>query len=203
MAADEPTGEAERSRPIGRTPADASRPPLPPGEPVLAHWVYAPEEWSSYARSEVKRRTVEWIAVGAGLFGIGLLGSGREGGAAALVSASAVAAAIVAGRLVMARRAYRQSAGQPGEVIITPTAILLGNRRHVLSDEAHQLEGVEFDLHAQPPRLEFTVGSGARSSPGSERGRTRDRIRVPVPAGREAEARQVLAAIERSLPPPT
>ncbi len=181
---------------VGPRPATLASQParrtLPSGEPVLAHWVYQPGEWSSYAGGEVNRRTGEWIGVGVAVLIVGLVSStgGGQEGWTMLASAVFVAVVIVAGGLLMTRHAHRSNVSGPGEAIITPSAILINGRYHVLSNDTYRLEGVRFDEAAHPPQLDFTVAWSTRSGP------ARDHLRVPVPAGREAEARQVAAGFK-------
>jgi len=167
----------------------AIRATVGPRPAVLAHWVYQPGEWSSYTGVEVKRRTGEWIGVGIAVLVVGFVSStgGGDEGRAMLASAVFVAVIIVAGGLLMTKHAHRSNVSGPGEAIITPSAVLINGRYHVLSNETYRLEGVRFDEAAHPPQLDFVVGWSTRSGP------ARDHLRVPVPAGREAEARQVAA----------
>lgn len=166
---------------------------LPSGEPVLAHWVYQPGEWSSYTKVEVKRRTREWIGIAVAVFLVGIVSGsgGGEEGRTMLAAATMVAVMIVVGGLLMAKGDHQANVSGPGEAIITASAILLNGRYHVLRNATYQFHGVRFDEEAHPPQLEFTIGWGTR------RGPTRDNIRIPVPAGREEEARGVVAAFER------
>jgi hypothetical protein len=163
---------------------------LPSGEPVLAHWVYEPGEWGAYTAVEVKRRTREWVGVAVTIFLVGLVsGSGGGDEGRAMIAAGAmVAVMILAGGMLMAKGDHQANVSGPGEAIITPSAILLNGRYHVLRNDTYSFHGARFDDAAHPPQLEFTIGWSTRSGP------TRDNIRIPVPAGREEEAREVVAA---------
>ena len=105
-----------------------------------------------------------------------------------LASAVFVAVIIVAGGLLTTKHAHKSNVSGPGEAIITPSAVLINGRYHVLSNETYRLEGVRFDEAAHPPQLDFTVAWSTRSGPAS------DHLRIPVPAGRAEEAREVVAA---------
>jgi hypothetical protein len=168
-------------------------PTLPSGERVLAHWTYAPGEWVSYTRAEVKRRMGEWITVAVIVMVVGLVSSsgGGEEGRTMLFAATMVAVMILVGGMVMAKGDHQANVSGPGEAIITPSAIVLNGRYHVLRNETYDFQGVRFDEAATPPQLEFTIGWSTRSGP------TRDNIRIPVPKGREEEAREVVALFSR------
>ena len=185
VAAGEP---AARPAAAAREP----RPTLPTGEPVLAHWMYEPGEWSAYTGVKVKRRAREWVAVATAVFLVGLVSSrGGDEGKTMLAAAATVAVMILVGGLLMAKGDQRANVSGPGEAIITPSAILLNGRYHVLRNDTYRFHGVRFDEAAIPPQLEFTIGWSTRSGP------ARDNIRIPVPAGHEEEAREVVAAFAR------
>lgn len=179
---------------VGARPAALAAQPahyaLPSGEPVLAHWVYEPGAWSSYTGGEMKRRTGEWMRIAITVFLVGLVGGsgGGQEGWTMIGSATFVAVIILVGGMLMAKGDHQANVSGPGEAIITPTAILLNGRYHVLRNDTYHLHGVSFDEAAHPPQLQFTIGWSTRSGP------TRDNIRIPVPAGRVEEARKVVAA---------
>lgn len=179
---------------VGPRPAALAKEPvphaLPSGEPVLAHWVYQPGEWTAYTGVEVKRRTGEWVGVAITVFIVGLVSGsgGGEEGWTMIGAATMVAVMVLVGGVLMAKGDQRANVSGPGEAIITPTAILLNGRYHVLRNDTYHLHRARFDEAAHPPQLEFTIGWSTRSGP------TRDNIRIPVPAGREEEARKVIAA---------
>lgn len=178
---------------VARAPVAATaHPSIAPGETVLAHWHYGAEEWSEYTRAEKKRRIVEAIVPGVLILLVAaLIGRGEEGGEY-MAGGVIVATLLIGGGLFMARSAHLANTSRPGEAIITPTAILLNGRYHVLRNDTYRFEGVRLDADARPPVLEFRVGWSTRG------GRSDERVRVPVPAGREAEAREVLAVLERT-----
>lgn len=177
----------------GAVVPDPVPPTLPSGERVLAHWVYEPAAWSSYTGGEVKRRTGESMRIAITVFLVGLVGGsgGGQEGWTMIGSATFVAVIILVGGMLMAKGDHQANVSGPGEAIITPTAILLNGRYHVLRNDTYHLHGVSFDEAAHPPQLQFTIGWSTRSGP------TRDNIRIPVPRGREEEAREVVALFSR------
>jgi hypothetical protein len=186
------TAPATATRP-GVVAPDPVPPTLPTGERVLAHWVYAPGEWSSYTTGEVKRRMGEWVGVAIIVMAVGLVSSsgGGEEGRTMLMAAAMVAVMILVGGMLMAKGDHQANVSGPGEAIITPSAILLNGRYHVLRNDTYDFQGVRFDEASTPPQLEFTIGWSTRSGP------ARDNIRIPVPKGREEEAREVVALFAR------
>lgn len=164
---------------------------LQSGELVLARWTYTADEWRAYTRAEWKRRVLEAAVVGVMLLLAGYCagrGGGDEGNAM-MASAGIVAVLIAGGVLGRAHLARKANESAPGEAVITRSAILLNGKYHVLRNETYRFEGVRYDMEAKPPLLEFSVGWRTRQ------GQTGEKIRVPVPAGREAEAREVVARL--------
>lgn len=164
---------------------------LPTGEPVLARWTYEDGEWRTYAEAELKRQVLVALFVGVGLSVAGWtifrgeveeLGFGFVARYALLITGALIAVAVVA---------YRANRSAPGEAILTPTAVMLNGKYHVLADGRLQFGGVRLTELGTVPVLEFTVSAAAR------RGRTGSQVRVPVPRGRDAEAREIVAAFER------
>jgi hypothetical protein len=173
-------------------PAFVSAPAAEAGRlpgPVLAHWRYDPAEWSAYTEREAAYRTREaiWVGVGMAALGTVILGwSEGDWGMGFAVSAS-IAALVAALRWGMARSARASNLSVPGgEVIIAPNAILLNGRYEVLQDHNFRFGGVRYLETERPPILEFTVTWATRG------GRTNEQYRVPVPAGREDEARALV-----------
>jgi hypothetical protein len=183
---------------VGAAPAEPGAPGLPAAElavrshgTVLARWTYTADEWRAYTRAEWKRRVLEAAVVGVLLLLVGYC-SGRGGGdegMAMMTAATVVAVAIMGGMLGRAHLARQANQAAPGEAVITPSAILLNGKYHVLRNETYRFQGVRYDTEAKPPLLEFSISWGTRH------GKTGEKIRVPVPAGRESEAREVVAVL--------
>lgn len=183
---------------VGAPPAGPGAPALPAAElavrshgTALARWTYTADEWREYTDAEWKRRRLEAVVVGTLLLGVGYC-SGRGGGEegqAMMAAAGLVGVAVAGGLLGRAYLARQANEAAPGEAVITPSAILLNGKYHVLRNETYSFQGVRYDIEAKPPLLEFSIGWSTRQ------GGSGEKIRVPVPAGREAEAREVVAAL--------
>ncbi|HEX8320962.1 hypothetical protein [Longimicrobium sp.] len=189
----------EHGSPIPSGPGVA----LQSGELVLARWTYTADEWREYTQAEWKRRRLEAIVVGTLLLLVGYC-SGRGGGDegnAMMAAAGLVGVAVAGGLLGRAYLARKANESAPGEAVITGSAILLNGKYHVLSNDTYSFQGVRYDTEAKPPLLEFSISWSTR------KGHSGEKIRVPVPAGRDAEAREVVAAlggrVDASSPPAT
>lgn len=175
----------------GPAPPAASATPAPDAT-VLARWNYTPDEWGKYTAAELHFRKGEalWVAAGVMLLGMVVLPVRRG---ATLAVAFAVSAAIGALfgvlRYVVARAAHAANSAVPtGEVVISPRAVLLNGRYHVLQDDRFHFGGVRLLDEETPPVLEFTVWWRTRSGVADEQ------VYVPVPRGREEEARALAAS---------
>jgi hypothetical protein len=179
--------EARAMAAAARARAADSAAPLPAR--VMAHWTYQPGEWGAYASREVAHRGREalWLFVGTVVLGMLLLGwreamDWREVFAASL----GVGAMLGGGKWLLARSAHRQNVATPrGEVVITPTAVLMNGRYQVLQDHHFRFRGARILEDERPRILELSVDWPTRA------GRVSDSYRIPIPAGREDEARAV------------
>ena len=157
---------------------------------VLARWSYTPQEWQAYAAEEYRFRVGEavWFAVGIMLLGTLVLQLRRPATLAlALLISAAFGALFGLIRLLVARTTHAaQTATPTGEVVISPRAILLNGRYHVLEDGRFHFGGVRYLDEETPPVLEFTVRWNTRSGVADEQ------VYVPVPRGREEEARALV-----------
>lgn len=184
-----PAHAAAEAGPVPR-PAAGER-TLPSGEPILAYWTYPAEEWRAYTAGEWRYRV--WEAVGLAVL-IGLVGgvlATLRSGQPEYGSTLAFGGLIGVLRLAVADSRRRANAAGPGYAIISPTAVLLNGTHHPLVSERLHFGGVWYAGLDQPPVLVFTVKWKMRD------GWNNEQIRVPVPAGREQEAGEVVAAFER------
>jgi len=155
---------------------------------VLAHWIYTPEEWHAYAGRELAFRTREALGMGAATLVLGTLVIGvleGEWGTAAIISA-AVGAFIALLRWMAAFAAWRRNRAAPAsDVIIGPNALLVNRRYDTIHDGNVRFRGARVLASGRPAILEITI-----MVPGKYR-HTPEEYRIPVPAGREEEARAV------------
>lgn len=156
-----------------------------PSVPVLAHWTYEPGEWSAYADREVRDRTAE----GCGLFiGVVLLGTvvvWQESRSWPLSFAIALGLGVVIGgaKWLMARSAHATNVATPrGEVVISPTALLMNGTYQVIQDHHFRFRSAHVQEDVQPKLLVIGIEWPTRS------GVVTEDYRIPIPAGREGEA---------------
>jgi hypothetical protein len=157
--------------------------------PVLARWTYARDEWEAYTEREYAFRSRE--AWGFGVFAAVLGAAVTMGrGAPWEVAAGAAAALFVVGfagwRGWALRMRRRNRAVREPSVVIASNAVLIDGKRDYLGDERTRTSDVRFVEAETPPVLEITV-----SYPG--RVMQNYTMRIPVPRGGEAEARELVA----------
>lgn len=196
-------GEAASMAAVARGHAALAGPAVPasapggaatPSVPVLAHWTYAPEEWSAYAQREVRDRTAE----GCGLFiGVVLLGTvvvWQEARSWPLSFAIALGLGAVIGgaKWLMAKSAHERNTATPrGEVVISPTAILMNGSYKVIQDHHFRFRSAHVQEDVQPKLLVIGIEWPTRG------GVVTEDYRIPIPAGREAEAHGVARELEK------
>lgn len=166
----------------------------------LVHWTYQPGEWSRFTAAEQAKadRQARWLPLAGGVVGAaggliflpviqlsGLL----------LVTAGSVALGWGLGRLVRRRGALKET--DPAEAYIGAEIAYCGGRTIGWTGNGMAISGLEL-LAGDPAVLQITVRTGIKGAwsilvPHSRR--LTLVYRIPVPAGREAEARQVIAAL--------
>ncbi|MDO8637615.1 MAG: hypothetical protein Q7R34_15510 [Dehalococcoidia bacterium] len=161
------------------------------GEGLIAHWTYTPDEWLHYAEKEyqteksVKRILFFIIAGFALVIGIVFLIVDPESGIWVLVVMLALIAIIGFVAWFTAWHDHRQNIKHLGEAYISKDGIYLNKQLHLWNQLAAYLGSVEY-IEETPPLLVFSYFAPTRT--GLEQ---RD-VRVPVPHGQEARAREVL-----------
>ncbi|HEX8906487.1 MAG TPA: hypothetical protein VF771_16675 [Longimicrobiaceae bacterium] len=166
--------------------------------PVLAHWTYPPEEWRAYVAAEVRFRVRQALLLGAGAVAVMavFLALFREPWSVKLPIALGLGVFVAIWRLVMAMSAHhRNIAVARGEVIVGPTAMLVNGRHETIEDGQIRFAGARVLQRARPAVLEIAI-----RVPGKYRS-TDEEYRIPIPAGKEDEARAVAEALERAHRP--
>lgn len=168
------------------TAAAAQRTALPTGEPVLAHWTFAAGEWKRYMAAEWKRRLLEGAFLGGlmALIAWTIFRNEPEMPVWKLAIGAGVVFFLVP--VVRALSVRHTDPSAPAEAIITPRAVLLNGKYHVLEDGRIRFGAVQVTELGGVPVLEFTIQWQARGRP------IREHLRIPIPPGREAEAQAVV-----------
>lgn len=166
--------------------------------PVLAHWTYAPGEWRDYVDGELRYalRAAAAGAAGIVLLATVLLGLVDHDWERGFVMGVALSVGIIGSGLTALWLEYRRDrAVTAGEVIVGPRAMLVNGRYEALHDGGRVLftRALVRDAAAAAVLVvEFTVSGDYRRKPFD--------CRVPIPAGREDEARAVAEALNRLYP---
>ena len=156
--------------------------------PVLAQWTYAPDEWEAYTEREYRHRSGEALGVGVFAALIGVLAVWLRGLPARGIAAVAAAMFVVgyASWLGCARRMRRRNRRvRERTVTIGSNALLIDGKRDYLGDERCRTSSVRYLERETPPVLEITVAYPGRVL-------QHYTVRVPVPRGREDEARALV-----------
>jgi hypothetical protein len=161
------------------------------GENLLARWTYTDEEWRAFAGEETRRqaggkRTLLMITGAIMLVPVCVVAA-IDRKTAVIVGAVLAAAWILcwlAARASM-RACQRNEQGAAPEARISADGLLLGAEFHLWRGWGNRLERCA--LHSgRPPQIEIVYSTPNRY------GRNEVSVRVPVPAGREAEAARLL-----------
>ncbi|HEX8242991.1 MAG TPA: hypothetical protein VF541_05840, partial [Longimicrobium sp.] len=110
--------------------------------------------------------------------------------------AAALGGLVAAERLLFAFLSWRRNRSVAhGEVIVGPTAMLRNGRYEAIEDGRIHFRSARVLRHLRPATLEIGI-----MVPGKYR-HVRAEYRIPIPPGREDEARAVAAALQRAHPP--
>jgi hypothetical protein len=163
---------------------------------ILAHWQYSQAEWRQYTATEHhedatgRKKLFILVAVISLLVGLIFWALVRQNpGVIALIVLVIIAitglTAWISGVVN-----YRNNQNSQGEVYIALDGAYLNRQLHVWSGLGNKLEGIVFEAESRAqPRIRADY-----SAPSNE-GRNNYTARIPVPAGQEAVARQVVAQI--------
>jgi hypothetical protein len=175
------------------------------GQHTLARWKYDPRTWASYTEEEhVRDRKARWqlfafiaaisLVVGLGFWIIGGLAGEKDtwiGMVAAL--GIIVIIAITAAGTTFAE--YRRNKGrQQGEVVIADEGVVFNGVLHTWHSPGAALESVTRE-EGNPPVIVFAYSGPSGTARGTWY------ARVPVPHGREEEARRIIDHFNVVIPP--
>lgn len=170
---------AQRARVLGR---------MLGGEGLVAHWTYGAREWARYAEEEhrttasAKKALFVTVAMIALVVGGVFLAADPDGGGPVVfaVMLALVAACGLAAWLGV--RGSRRRNERTGEAWIAADGVLLNGALHTWSVHGSRLESVELDGALLVFRYSYRARSGTEEVD----------VRVPVPSGREEEARRIV-----------
>lgn len=164
------------------------------GKDLLAHWTYSPDEWKKYTEEEYVRERSDKMAlfyvlvffcvtIGGGLF---LVAEDKEAAGIVLAGLLALASFI---RLLIAyttRNNYSANKKHLGEVFIGRKGVYLNKSFHSWNFLS-QLEGALIDQKNNILEIEY--------SSLSNQGKNYASVRIPIPRGKEEEAKTLVSAL--------
>jgi hypothetical protein len=171
------------------------------GEDLLVHWTYTTQEWARFAEAEAKSdRSAKIglflvISAFALLFGLmfWLFGEDEEAGFLVFLAMAGLIAVIGLTAFLSIKIPYWRNRRRVGEVWISGSGAFVNGALHTWNSLGCRFEGVSYHRTSNPAvcsLLEFTYSYPARH--GSELAT----VRLPVPVGRDAEARRVCEVLE-------
>jgi hypothetical protein len=169
------------------------------GEELVARWTYSPQEWTRYAEAEHGRdkegKTILFFIISgfALFFGVLFLIFGGEAGLIVFLAMLGLIALMGGVAFLSILLSHRANQTRTGEVFIARTGIYLNKSLHNWNMFGSRLDSVQL-LREESPLLEFVYSYPARN------GRQSAEVRVPVPAGREVEAEQILVFFTQGRP---
>jgi hypothetical protein len=161
------------------------------GEKRLAHWKYAPAVWRDYAEKEHVREKKEkrglflMVAVISLVVGIIFTIAHPDAGFVVLGVLLVVVILIAFVAFATTRYDYWMNRKYIGEAYITPDGVYLNRALHLWKGWGASLDDAAYN--EEGGYLSFEYSTPNRT------GRADYTVRVPVPPGKEDEARQVLA----------
>ncbi|MFA4836163.1 MAG: hypothetical protein WC749_08865 [Dehalococcoidia bacterium] len=167
------------------------------GENLLAHWIYTPDEWQKYIEEEfaedraAKTRLFTMVAVISVVIGVGFYLFHRDDLMFTLVIFGGLI--VLIGFVAFLSIMLHRFQNRPGasEVYISRDGVYLSRQFHTWQGMGACLEDVRYkEENTFRPRLEFEY-----STPGKDM-RYYETVRVPVPFGKEEEARKILEEIK-------
>jgi hypothetical protein len=170
------------------------------GSGLLAHWTYAADEWTSYIDTEqVRIKHDNWflfgvIAVLVGVIAILALIFKHDAWLVILGAAAVILLLAAISTQLAVKSTSRNLRKQPAEVYIGRSGALLGHRFHYWELSKSFLGAAKYQ-EGPPPvlQLEYSTPNG--------RGQNEYSARIPIPRGREEEARQVILKLNAEPPP--
>jgi Ca2+/Na+ antiporter len=168
------------------------------GKDLLARWTYSADEWKQYADGEYRRERSGkqslflLIAVIALIIGIGFVIFNPEAGLWVLATMGGLIALIAFVAYFTPWYNYRQNLRYPGEVLIAPNGIYYSRQLHLWDRFGTNLARAEYKEDVQP-YLEIVYEEA------TDPGMREYEVRVPVPAGKEGEARELVEKFKATL----
>lgn len=162
------------------------------GTNLLAHWEYSTEEWTEYAdreyiKEKAGKKVLFLIIAGWALFfGIIFMIFDFENGKWVMIAMLALIAIIAFTAWFTAWYNYRQNKRYLGETFITEDAVYINRQLHTWRSLGASLDSVDLSLEKPLTVLRFIYSAPTRA------GIQEYTLRVPVPAGQEKTASEIM-----------
>lgn len=160
-------------------------------ENLLAHWSYTADEWRQYTETDYKADSKgKWslfyvVAVISLAVGLIFLIFAGEGGVFVFFVMLGLIALIAFVAWFSARHAYNQNRKSVGEAFISREGVFLNRQFHTWKGLAANLDSVAIIEEKGQSLVAFTYSMPSRV------GMEERTVRVPVPVGKEEEARKI------------
>lgn len=165
------------------------------GKNLLAHWTYTAEEWQEYVEEEFarekaqKRKLFITIAIISVIVGIVLYAVMPDHPKFFLFASLGLIALIgIVAYLSVLFSPFRKKTGS-GEVYISGDGVYLARQLHTWEGLGARLENAGYDESSSRASLSFEYSTPGRDT------RSYYSVRVPIPLGKEEEARTILEDI--------
>lgn len=165
----------------------AALPVLASGEAVLAYWTYEGDQWEAHVDREAGRGSANALVWGISMFLLAVVVG--WGDALMLPTAAGLALLVFVMSLLFAQPRYGTRSSGPPAVVITPTALVLNGEYHTLRGGPFRLRSVYYSPSAAMLDVFISVRGAHEAA----------HVRVPVPPGREAEAKAVARTLTNGL----
>jgi hypothetical protein len=165
------------------------------GENLLAHWKYDPVEWQSYAEKEyATAKREKWnlfllVAVICLIVGIGFTIFHPDGGWVVLCVLGGLLLLIIFVIVTTTRYDYWMNKKYLGEAYIARDGVYLNRQLHLFRGWGASLDDVSYNEEEKFLAFQYSTPNNT--------GRADYTLRVPVPAGKEQEARRILAGFQK------
>jgi protein-S-isoprenylcysteine O-methyltransferase Ste14 len=161
------------------------------GSDLIAHWTYSPDEWQQYTEEEYQRQKSGnrglfiLIAVISLVIGIIYFIADHRNGQWVLLTMVGLIALMAFVAWFTAYYNHRQNKQNRGEAFFAPDALYINRQLHDFKGLGAKLENVALKGDSQQ-YIEFTYSAPTRT------GRQDYQARVPIPQGKDDEARTLV-----------
>ncbi len=162
---------------------------------MLVHWTYTAEEWQTYTQKAYRADTRDkWnlykLVMGITVIVcIGFFLFHRDSGIIMVVMALGLGTLLAAVILITTTYDHLQNENHRGEVFITRNGAFVNRQLHLWKGWGAQLDDIQYNEKDRIIEITYSIPSTTM--------RNTFTIRIPVPAGQDAKAREVIAQLNQ------